>query len=260
MVHKRLGIFALGILIALSTAGPLLENAEGQSVPYTIYGFVYGNDGVTPVAGAAVIATNARTGATITDTTAEDGSYLLDLASLAGGYQDGDTINLLARKLGEEGTATHTVDMNVGTAQIDITMESFGETYAVSFYVTDTDGYPLSDALVNIRSAGGQNVRTLRTIDGYAQTMLSVGDYQITVVKTGYEDAAKNITVQGDSGYTIELRSTKDIDVNVGVEIMDLWWIIGLAVLLCIIVVMVAVLLSKKNGGEKKKSGGGKGE
>lgn len=85
----RLGICLLSIstLIWICWAQP--------PMPHPIYGFLLSSDG-EPADNISVIVTNLRTGARLIEITHEDGSFLVELANMAGSppYMVGDPIRI----------------------------------------------------------------------------------------------------------------------------------------------------------------------
>lgn len=89
-------------LILLITAGPLASQASGRG---QLVGFVFGRDGLTPVAGAVVVARNVTTGTTTqsSETDAlgvfkvehlESGVYALGVTSSEGSYNSQDLVGV----------------------------------------------------------------------------------------------------------------------------------------------------------------------
>ncbi len=92
--------------------------------PYTVIGYVYMPNGVTPVTDASVTITNTRTGATanvVTDSAY--GVYTYDLSYITGGYLVGDVLSVTATKGTYTGTNTGIVNA-AAYVQIDVVVQN----------------------------------------------------------------------------------------------------------------------------------------
>ena len=75
---------ANAILILILSIG-LFKSVSGPPVPYPVFGIVYFQDGVTPLPGVEVNMENLRSTAVWgSDTSGDDGAYLLDLSFFGG--------------------------------------------------------------------------------------------------------------------------------------------------------------------------------
>jgi PKD repeat protein len=76
--------------------------------PYSVMGYVYESDGVTPIAGITVVLTDLRTGAIWTAIDdLEPGFYIIDLNTNASAWTSGDTLSITAwTSDGRSGTVT----------------------------------------------------------------------------------------------------------------------------------------------------------
>ncbi|MDY6965302.1 MAG: carboxypeptidase-like regulatory domain-containing protein [Halobacteriota archaeon] len=85
--------------------------------PHSIYGYVY--SGSNPLPGANVVASNTRTGESLNITTADDGHWIIQLANLPSGYEDGDEIAITATSDGDFENTIIIVDTSVGFQKAD---------------------------------------------------------------------------------------------------------------------------------------------
>lgn len=67
--------------------------------PYPVTGKVFDTDGSTGLSGATVTIVNLRTTESLEATSEADGSYAIDLQNLPGGWNDGDDLLFIARKV-----------------------------------------------------------------------------------------------------------------------------------------------------------------
>jgi hypothetical protein len=96
-------------------------------LPYTVYGFTYASDGVTPLPGSTVTIYDARSGMTLVNQTPSDSSgfYSADIMPIMNGAAAIDGDNLIVNATGpsaEAGSNTGVVDTVAPYLEIDVTL------------------------------------------------------------------------------------------------------------------------------------------
>ena len=138
--------------IAPVLAGHVVLSAPGTLAPpppYTLVGYTFGPDGVTPYPNSAVTITNTRTGDVLLAMSDPDfGLYSVDLNTFTSGVLTGDVISVTATNGALTGSNTGVANTAAGYLQIDVTMTGGPGPITVDYTVvlTVTDGYGLSSS------------------------------------------------------------------------------------------------------------------
>ncbi|PCR90931.1 carboxypeptidase regulatory-like domain-containing protein [Natrinema ejinorense] len=173
-----------------------LEDDDPTPTVGTLEGTVTDADGA-PVANATVTVGDEQT------TTADDGSYTLEIES--GEY----TLTVSAEGY-EDATQNVTVEAN-STATVDLTLEEDGGSEptvgTVNGTITDADGEPIANATVAVGDE-----QTTTADDGSYTLEIESGEYTLTVSAEGYEDATANVTVEANSTATVDISLEDDSD------------------------------------------------
>ena len=117
----------LAVCVALLGVMLLFSGASQPTPvpPTTVYGYVYADDGETPLEGAVVQGVNPTTLEDQTYTTNDEGEYILTFHN----YTDGDTVEITVSYQGESESATATLDhIENPTQQLDFTMADISAT------------------------------------------------------------------------------------------------------------------------------------
>jgi len=109
--------------------------------PYTVFGFLYLSDGVTPAAGADVTVIDTRSGVVVTTVSDASGYYAANINPEGNVYAAGDPIQVAAVLGALSGTTSGVADDGTGplgpNLWLDVTLRM---TYTVTLTVTDTLG------------------------------------------------------------------------------------------------------------------------
>lgn len=126
MAWKSLLVLPVFTVVALTAlAGPSYNSARIMDTPIgplSVYGYVYDMGG-QPLEGATVVVTILESGATATDTTGPDGSYVADPDIPADKYDLGYTIQVVATYNSNQQSTSVLVDQDMhdfGVAQVDV--------------------------------------------------------------------------------------------------------------------------------------------
>jgi hypothetical protein len=121
-VDRKLKSLALGIVVFVALFAMI---APVQALP-TVYGYVYGPDGVTPIDGVEVTATNMNTGHVESVTTPMGASGLYEMRTLPS--WPGDKIKVVATYGDLVASATITVPDEWAPTRLDLTLHSVAPT------------------------------------------------------------------------------------------------------------------------------------
>ena len=87
--------------------------------PYTIYGTVLDDDGVTPRSGVSLNMKNLTTGETITGITNSLGQFSMNCADFTSGYSDGDYVLVSTDSSGNNGQDLRIKFVSRGIGQVN---------------------------------------------------------------------------------------------------------------------------------------------
>lgn len=122
-MNRKLKSLALGIAVFISVFALM---APVQALP-TVYGYVYGPDGVTPIDGAKVTATNmndtSKSASVTTPVGGIPGKYEIDLWA-----QPGNKLNVVATYRDLIASTTITVPDPWAPVEVDLTLHSVAPT------------------------------------------------------------------------------------------------------------------------------------
>ncbi|HXK36788.1 MAG TPA: PKD domain-containing protein, partial [Candidatus Paceibacterota bacterium] len=126
------------------TVASAISTSDYPPPPFPVVGYVYADDGITPVFGCTVTVTNIRTGDSGTTTTEYDyGVYMIDLADqlfFPSGWMEGDFIQVTAESGVFAGSASGPIEPGVGYLWLDVILGPTVSSYTITLTVTDTIG------------------------------------------------------------------------------------------------------------------------
>ncbi len=138
--------------IVLGAPGTLAEPP-----PFSLIGYTYGPDGVTPMVNCVVLIKNLRTGDTLSGVSDPDyGIILVDgnypnLNKFTSGIAENDVIEVTATNGAYSGVNTGVVHLAAGSIMIDVVLHSAGPVLVdFSVKLTVTDAYGLSSSVTNV--------------------------------------------------------------------------------------------------------------
>ena len=109
--------------------------------PFSVFGYTYASDGVTPLVGCQVTVTNARTLEYATVLSDSAGFYMVDLLAFPSYYADGDVIYVEAVYGNSTGISSGIVDLSVGPyLWLDVVLSGEAHMYTITLVVTDNLG------------------------------------------------------------------------------------------------------------------------
>ena len=94
-VLKNMSLLIALLSLSMFMASVTIMATAVPGTPHTVYGFVFDHSG-KPLKDASVSLNNLNTSEGLNTTTAYDGSYVFELASLQKGYTDGDWLEIKA--------------------------------------------------------------------------------------------------------------------------------------------------------------------
>ncbi len=202
---ERSALVGVALLaVAVLAAG----GVAGQGDPVTLTVSVVDQDG-DPVGGATIEATwETESGETenVTGTTANNGKVFLDV-------DEGATVDIDIEDDTYVRNRPLTVE-NVTESDVELPVTRSGIT---TVSVVDASNRSQADARVTIRDAEGVVDRGRTDDDGvYESARLERGEYNVTVVKPGYFESARDVTVRRNTEATVRIeRGTVTLDLRV---------------------------------------------
>jgi len=132
-----------------------------------------------------------------------DGEFLAmtDADGMASVDTTNGTYSYTITKTGYE-EASGSVTISDSDKNADVTLTEAVTTYTATFSITDDNADPVEGATININ---GNNLTS--NADGMASVKLPNGEYDYTVIKTGYDNAAGTVTIS-DANITEEVSLT----------------------------------------------------
>jgi flagellar basal body-associated protein FliL len=231
--------------VALDTIAPSISGiGTSPSNPY-ITQDVTVSATITDASGAVTVRI------TVTD---PDGNVIADNVTMpAGAGVNEFTLTVASSDIDVEGTYSFTIWANDSSGNYNSTSETFMVSavtinYTLTVSVWESIGLPITGAAVVIKDDGGTEVASGTTISGFYKTptALSGGNYTVTVSKSGYKTATKDVELTGPD-------SSIEVQVILEEEQKIFWLLLILLIIMIVIVVLILlifILKRRKKGAE----------